>query len=83
MVISPYAKSGYVSHVQYETASVDRFIEGVFSLPTLSAADSRAATLDDCFDFSQTPRTFATFHTRTSPQTLIRRPPSSLPPDTD
>ena len=27
IVISPYAKKGYVTHVQYETASVVRFIE--------------------------------------------------------
>ncbi len=83
MVISPYAKSGYVSHVQYETASIDRFIEGVFAIPTLSAADSRAATLDDCFDFTQAPRAFSAFTTRTSPSTLIHRRPSNLPPDTD
>ena len=36
IVISPYAKKNYVSHVQYETASVLRFTEDLFSLPRLS-----------------------------------------------
>ena len=59
IVISPYAKKNYVSHVQYETASVLRFAEDLFGLPQLSAADARAASpAADCLDFSQTPRKF-------------------------
>jgi phospholipase C len=59
IVISPYAKKNYVSHVQYETASVLRFAEDLFGLGQLSAADARAASpAGDCFDFSQPPRTF-------------------------
>jgi phospholipase C len=55
IAISPYAKKKYVSHVQYETASVLRFIENQFGLQTLGGADARAAGLDDLFDFTQTP----------------------------
>ena len=43
MVISPYAKHDYVSHVQYETAKrVLKFAEDLFGLPALAAADRRA-----------------------------------------
>ena len=83
LVISPYAKRGYVSHVQYETGSVDRLIEGVFRIKTLAAADARAADLDDCFDFKQPPRSFSAFVLRRPVQELLRRPPSRLPPDSD
>ncbi len=83
LLISPYAKHGYVSHAQYETGSVDRFIEGVFRLKTLAAADSRANGLDDCFDFTQASRTFTSFALRHSLLELLHRPPSRLPPDTD
>ena len=38
IVVSPYAKHGYVTHVQYETASVLRFIEDNFGLPPLAAS---------------------------------------------
>jgi phospholipase C len=59
LVISPYAKKNHVSHVQYETASVLRFAEDLFGLGQLAAADARATSpADDCFDFSQKPRTF-------------------------
>jgi phospholipase C len=59
LVISPYAKKNYVSHLQYETASVLRFAEDLFGLSRLAAADRRAASpAADCFDFSQKPRPF-------------------------
>jgi len=59
LVLSPYAKQNYVSHVQYETASVLRFAEDLFGLNQLAAADKRAnSPAADCFDFSQQPRRF-------------------------
>jgi phospholipase C len=60
IVISPYARRGRVSHVQYETASVLRFAEDLFGLKQLAAADERAASpAGDCFDFAQRPLPFA------------------------
>ncbi len=59
LVISPYAKKNHVSHVQYETASVLRFVEDLFGLGRLAAADRRAASpAVDCFNFKQPPRKF-------------------------
>ncbi len=59
LVISPYAKQNYVSHVPYETASVLRFAEDLYGLNQLAAADARAnSPAGDCFDFSQNPRPF-------------------------
>jgi phospholipase C len=59
LIISPYAKHNYVSHVQYETASVLRFAEDLFGLGRLAAADRRAnSPAADCFDFVQKPRPF-------------------------
>jgi phospholipase C len=59
LVISPYARKQYVSHVQYETASVLRFAEDLYGLNQLSKADERATSpAADCFDFSQKPRRF-------------------------
>jgi phospholipase C len=63
IVISPYAKAGYVSHVQYESASILRFAEDLFGLPQLSVSDRRAASLAaDCFDFTKAPRKFVPVH---------------------
>jgi len=59
IVISPYAKQSYVSHVHYETASVLRFAEDLYGLAQLSKADARASSpAQDCFDFSGSPRPF-------------------------
>jgi phospholipase C len=59
LVISPYAKRGFVSHVQYETAGVLRFTEDIYGLGQLAQADKRATSpAADCFDFSQQPRKF-------------------------
>jgi phospholipase C len=64
LVISPYAKRGYVSHVQYEMSSVLRFTEDTFGLGQLAASDARANDpAVDCFDFTQKPRAFHAFKT--------------------
>jgi phospholipase C len=57
IVISPYARPGYISNVQGEFASFDKFIEENWGLPSLGARDSLAGTsgLMDFFNFAQTP----------------------------
>jgi phospholipase C len=83
IVISPYAKHGYVSHVQYESTSVAKFIEAVFGLPTLGVADARANDLNDCFDFTQVPSKFQPFYQKVSTEHFIEENPSKSAPDTD
>ena len=62
VVISPYAKQGYVSHVQYEHGSILRFIEDRFGLMRLAASDTRAnSPLEDCFNLNQPARAFHPF----------------------
>lgn len=61
LIISPYAAHGSVTHVQYETSSVLRFMEDRFGLGQLAASDKRAndpANDPDAFDFSKPPRAF-------------------------
>jgi phospholipase C len=59
LIVSPYAKAGYVSHVQYEHGSILRFAEDQFGLPRLAASDARANSPQaDCFDFGSPPRPF-------------------------
>jgi phospholipase C len=58
IVISPWAKRHYVSHVQHEFGSLLRFSELTFGLPSLHTTDDRSDALRDCFDFSQKPPPF-------------------------
>ncbi|MBV8344232.1 MAG: hypothetical protein JO190_04455 [Candidatus Eremiobacteraeota bacterium] len=63
IMISPYAKQGYVTHVQYETSSVLRYLENNFGLAPLAASDARANDpAGDAFDYSQQPRKFKQFN---------------------
>jgi phospholipase C len=83
IVISPYAKHGYVSHLQHEFGSLLKFAEAVFGLPTLGMADVRADDLSDCFDFTKPPRPYTTVSTRMTIADFITMPPSNVPPDDD
>jgi phospholipase C len=58
IVISPYAKQGYISHVTHDFGSILKFIEETYGLGSLGYADALADDLSDCFDFNQTPLKF-------------------------
>jgi phospholipase C len=58
IVVSPWAKRHYVSHVQHEFGSLLKFTELAFGLPSLRTTDERADALRDCFDFAQHPVAF-------------------------
>lgn len=84
LIVSPYAKQGYVSHVQYEHGSILRFIEDRFGLPRLAATDKRAKSFDkDCFDFTQQPRPFKAIPAALSQSYFEREPPDPRPPDNE
>jgi phospholipase C len=84
LAISAYAKSNYVSHVQYETASVLRFAEDLYGLGQLAAADERAnSPAGDCFDFTQKPRTFKPIKAPKGPDFFLNQPRDYRMPDSD
>ena len=58
IVISPYAKAGYISHQQSEFSSFVKFAETNWGLPNLGQRDSLTSISDltDYFDFNQTPQ---------------------------
>jgi phospholipase C len=55
LVLSPYAKSGFISHAQHSHVSVVRFCENAFGLPSLNARTAADDGMADCFDFKQAP----------------------------
>jgi phospholipase C len=83
IVISPYAKHGYVSHVQHEFGSLIKFAESVFDLPSLGTTDARADDLSDCFDFTKPPAPYVPITTALTTADFIAMPPSNVPPDDD
>jgi phospholipase C len=56
IVISPYAKKGYIDHTQYEFSSMLRFAEDILGLASLTKRDKGANNMFNAFDFTQKPR---------------------------
>jgi phospholipase C len=81
IVVSPYARSGYVSHVQHEFGSILKFTEETFGLGSLGYTDSRADDLSDCFNFTQSPATFRYIQTNLRGSDFQRMPLDNRPPD--
>ncbi len=54
IIISPFAKKGFVDHTPYTTASILKFIENRFGVEPLNDRDGKANNLDNAFDLGQT-----------------------------
>ncbi|HYW24702.1 MAG TPA: alkaline phosphatase family protein [Terriglobales bacterium] len=50
IVISPFAKRGFVDHTQYDTTSIMATIEQRWNLPALQSRDAHATPLDNALD---------------------------------
>lgn len=81
IVVSPFARRGYVSHFQHEPGSILKFTEEQFGLPSLGTTDARADDLSDCFAFGQKPQPFIRLKTRLSPAFFLSQPADTEPPD--
>jgi phospholipase C len=83
IVVSPYAKTAYISHATHDFGSILKFIETTYSLPSLGYADTPADDLSDCFDLTHTPATFHTIPAALKAAYFIndKRPPTD--PDDD
>ena len=82
LIVSPYAKHGYVSHHFHEASGFIAFIEHNFDLGTLGARDAGTDAFGDCFDYTQTPPAFTPIPTKVSPERILREEDSG-PPDDD
>jgi hypothetical protein len=83
IVISPYAKNGYVSHVQHEFGSILKFTEETFGLGSLGTTDMRADDLSDCFNFNQKPRKYSVVRAEYAAAYFKHQPVDPRNPDDD
>jgi phospholipase C len=56
LVLSPWAKHGFIDHTMYEFGSMLKLAEVNFNLPTLGARDVKANDMMNSFDFNQPPQ---------------------------
>jgi phospholipase C len=82
LVISPYARAHYASHVVHDHTSITRFIEARFGLPALTARDANATPPYEMFDFGhpafRTPPSLSA-HTTVPPAVLSQCSQSYAP----
>jgi phospholipase C len=83
LVVSPYAKTGYVSHTQYEFGSILKFVEDTFWLGRLGTTDIRATSIGDVFDFKKKARAFSVIPAEYSKSFFEHQRPSNAPVDTN
>jgi acid phosphatase len=53
IIVSPYARRGYVDHTPYDTTSILKFIERRWKLAPLGSRDAAANDLSNAFDFQE------------------------------
>jgi phospholipase C len=51
IIISPFAKKGFIDHTQYETVSILKLIEKRWKVKSLNFRDKQAAYFLNSFDF--------------------------------
>jgi len=83
IVVSAYAKPHHIAQTHYDFGSILKFIEDNWDLGTLGGSDKNAASIGDCFDYSQKPIAFSPIPSKYPLAYFLRRKPSYLPVDTD
>ncbi len=83
VIVSAYAKNGFVDHTHYEHGSILKFVEQTFGLLPLAASDTRAAAPDAAFDFTEPPRAFVGVPSEHGIEFFKRQPPDHRAPDDD
>ena len=82
VVVSPYARPNYVSHVVHDHTSVLKLVETKWNLPAMTYRDANASDLLDCLDlrrpaFAEPPRLPAPSNpsgvSRCQPHRVLRR----------
>ncbi len=82
LVISPYARAGYISHTTHEFSGFLKYTEETFGLQSLGTRDVMADDFADCFDYTQTPKPYVQIHL-TYPGPFFVHSKDASPPDND
>src|SRR5579872_6195384 len=82
IVISPYVKAKYISHVNHNFGSILKFVEKNWGLGPVGAGNDSDA-FSDCFDFNQTPLKFGTIQAPQNREFFLHDHRPAVPLDDD
>ena len=77
LLVSPWAKPGYISSVLYDHTSILKFISNRFGLPPLSERQEAANSFEDAFDFESPPLERPSFSLADIPASRVGTPTQS------
>ncbi len=78
ILVSPYAKKGYIDNTTLDFTSILKFIEQNWGVASLAQRDAQANNFLSAFDFSQAPRSAAFISSSASTDTTSRKDPSKV-----
>lgn len=78
ILVSPYARKGFIDHTQLDFTSVLKFIEANWGLATLAERDARANNFLTAFDFAQAPRQAVFLPAERPNQAAVKKDPSRV-----
>ncbi len=77
LLVSPWARPGYISSVLHDHTSILKFISDRFNLPPLSKRQKAANSFDDVFDFENPPLERPAFSLADIPPSRVGTPTQS------
>jgi phospholipase C len=83
LIVSPYAKAGFISKTRYEFGSILKYVEDNWHLGSLGTTDKSSRSIIDCFNYSQPPIIFKPISSSRSEAYFLHRKGTFPPPDTD
>lgn len=83
LIVSPYAKAGYISKTDYQFASILKYVEQNWHLGSLGGVGKDANSIIDCFDYRQKPIQFQPISSTYSKEFFMHLKPGRKPPDDD
>jgi phospholipase C len=83
LIVSPYAKAGYISKTTYQFGSILKYIENNWKLGSLKTTDATSKSIGDCFNYKQTPIVFQPISSSLGTKYFLHERHSYQPPDND
>jgi len=78
LLVSPYAKAGYIDNTQLDFTSVLKFIESNWNVAPLATRDAAANNILSAFDFTQAPRQAQFLSSVWAPATVVKKSPTRV-----
>jgi phospholipase C len=75
LLVSPYARVGFIDHTQLDFTSMLKFIEENWQVASLASRDKTAHNILSAFDFKQAPRQAEFLPSTWAPVTVVKKSP--------